>query len=65
MQLPEPMAVATAGHVHSQGSEGNRWHLVAVPSFTVTPEVTGAIGGTYSQTALESEMPEEVFPCCL
>ena len=68
----EPLAVATAGHVHSQGSEVNEWHSVEVPSSVPTPEVPGAIGGACSQTPsrggphppLESKMPGVVCPHC-
>ena len=40
----------SAACVLSQGSKGNWWHLVAVPSSAFIPEGTGAVGGTYSQT---------------
>ena len=51
---PEPLAVATAGHVCSQWSEGNnRWHLlscrVAVPYSVETTEATTTTGGACSQ----------------
>ena len=67
-QHPETLEVAAVGHVPSQGSEGNRWCLVAVPSSAVTPEVTGAISGACSWTPsggmphllLESEMTEVI-----
>ena len=60
--------------MHSQGSESNnRWYLVAVPSFVLTSEVTGATSGACSQTPsggrpclpLESEITALVCPCCL
>ena len=62
--------MATAWHVHSQGSEGNEWHLVEVPSSVVTLEVTWVMGGACSWTPngggpcppLESKMDVAVFP---
>jgi len=62
--------VETAGRVHSQGFDGNEWCLVAVPSYVVTPEVTGALGSASSWTpsgggshpTLEAEMAMVVFP---
>ena len=55
--------MAAAGHLLSQGSESENG-VVAVPSSVPTSEVTGAVGGTCSQTPgggrpcppLESEM---------
>ena len=50
-QAPEALVMAAAGCVHSQGSESNnRWCSVAVPFSAMTPEVTGATGGTCSWT---------------
>ena len=45
-----PFAVAAAGCMLSQGSEGNGCHLVAVPSIVATPDMTGAVGGVCSWT---------------
>ena len=69
-----PLTMATAGSVHSQGSESkNRWCLVAIPSSAMTPEMTGATGGACSWTPsggrpcppLEGcEMAVVIFPLC-
>ena len=70
----EHLAVAAAGWVCSQGSESNNgWCLVAVSSFLLTSEVTGATDGACSHTPrsgrsclpLVSEMTAAVCPCCL
>ena len=45
-KCPKPLAMATAGHVHPQGSESNnRWHSVAVSFFDITTEVDEEVGG--------------------
>ena len=56
--------MALAWCVHSQGSENNKWCLVALPSSVLTSEVSGVAGGACSWSPmgggphppLESEM---------
>ena len=69
-QCPEPLAAARAECVHSQGSEGNRWCSVAVPSSVPIQEMIGTISGDHSGTPggsrpclpLQSKMPKVICP---
>ena len=62
--------MATAGHEHSLGSEGNWWHLVTGPSLAGTPDVTRATDSAFLQDlskgpspSHESTMAEAVCTC--
>ena len=47
---PKPLAAAMTRHMHSEGTEGNRWptSCSALLSLAMTPDVTGAVGATSS-----------------
>ena len=68
---PQPLVVAAAGWMCSQGSQSNiRWYSVAMSSSVLPSEVVGAASGSCSGiysgggpcTPLESEITAVVFP---
>ena len=59
-QYLEHLAVATAGHVHSQGSDSNNgWCLVAVPFCVPVSEVIGVTGSACSWTPSSDQQPPQ------